>query len=186
MDRGQLLVIDLDRGGCRLAVRRVGSSEAAPAGGREVAHARLGMLAGEWAVSYPESSTGGGALLNGEPVLGGTRLQDHDVLRVGGIVATFRSGGGRTAELLEADLPEVSAAEQRVLEALARPWTTGHGLAAPATNAEIATELVVSVHTVKSHLRSLFGKFELAELPQSRKRAALVEAAFRSGLVGKR
>ena len=80
--------------------------------------------------------------------------------------------------------PAVSTAEQRVLEALARPWIAGHGMAAPATNAEIAEELVLSVHTVKSHMRKLFSKFELDDVPQSRKRAALVEAAFRAGLIG--
>jgi len=76
MDGGTLLAIDLDRRGSRLAVRRIGSNEVGLAGG-EVAHVRLERLAGEWAVSSPESGTRGGALLNGEVLLGSARLQDR-------------------------------------------------------------------------------------------------------------
>jgi DNA-binding CsgD family transcriptional regulator len=36
---------------------------------------------------------------------------------------------------------------------------------------------------VKAHLRSLFDKFGVADLPQNKKRHALVQAALRSGLV---
>jgi DNA-binding NarL/FixJ family response regulator len=39
---------------------------------------------------------------------------------------------------------------------------------------------------VKTHLRALFEKFGVAELPQNQKRVALVERALQSGLVSER
>jgi DNA-binding NarL/FixJ family response regulator len=66
--------------------------------------------------------------------------------------------------------------------ALCRPYAGGP-YAAPATNREIADELVISVDTVKAGLRALFIAFGVDELPQNRKRAALAEAALRSGAV---
>jgi hypothetical protein len=39
------------------------------------------------------------------------------------------------------------------------------------------------VESVKSHLRTLFEKFDLDALPQNEKRMRLVEQAFQQGLV---
>jgi hypothetical protein len=39
---------------------------------------------------------------------------------------------------------------------------------------------------VKMHLRSLFGKFELTDLPQNQKRAKLAERALQLGVISQR
>ena len=39
---------------------------------------------------------------------------------------------------------------------------------------------------VKTHLRALFEKFGVGELPQNQKRVALVQRALQSGVVGER
>jgi DNA-binding NarL/FixJ family response regulator len=75
----------------------------------------------------------------------------------------------------------ISAAQRRVLIALARPFAVQGSFATPATNREIAAELHVSVDTVKTHLRAIAAKFDIGELPQNAKRARLVELALQSG-----
>jgi DNA-binding CsgD family transcriptional regulator len=186
---GELRLLDLDGRGERLSVGRDASNAIPLAWDREVSrlHARLSRVAGEWVVE-DDGLSRNGTFLNGERLTRSARLRDRDVLRFGGVVVGFRCPGeGSQSETLtsfEASPPPISAAEERVLRALASPWLEGQGMAAPASNAEIAAALSVSVHTVKSHLQSLFGKFDLGGLPQSRKRAALVEAAFRAGSLG--
>ena len=50
---------------------------------------------------------------------------------------------------------------------------------APATNEAIAGEVFLSVDAVKWHLRLLFRKFEIEDLPQNQKRARLVRLSRR-------
>ena len=53
----------------------------------------------------------------------------------------------------------------------------------PATNREIAETLFLSVDAVKAHLRVLFERFGLQELPQNQKRASLAATALLNGIV---
>jgi DNA-binding NarL/FixJ family response regulator len=53
----------------------------------------------------------------------------------------------------------------------------------PATNRQIADDLVLSVEAVKTHLRTLFQRFGVEDLPQNAKRARLVELAFETSAV---
>jgi hypothetical protein len=76
--------------------------------------------------------------------------------------------------------------QRRVLIALSRPYGGDAVHAVPATNQQIADELSVSVDAVKTHLRFLFGKFEIADLAQNQKRARLVGLAFERGNVTER
>ena len=50
--------------------------------------------------------------------------------------------------------------------------------AVPASNRQIADELVIGVETVKTHMRALFEAFDLGALPQHQKRAALAQRAL--------
>ena len=85
--------------------------------------------------------------------------------------------GGRVAR------PELPAAQRRVLVALCRPFKAGAAFATPATNQQIAEELHLSLPAVKNHLRLLFQRYGVADLPRTEKRAALVRKAFESGEV---
>jgi DNA-binding NarL/FixJ family response regulator len=53
----------------------------------------------------------------------------------------------------------------------------------PATNKQIAAELVIGVETVKSHMSALVDAFGLAGLPQHHKRATLARRALELGVV---
>ncbi|HEX4307432.1 MAG TPA: hypothetical protein VHZ54_15465 [Solirubrobacterales bacterium] len=71
-----------------------------------------------------------------------------------------------------------------ILTALCRPISAGNRYATPATNQEIAEEVFLSVDAVKGHLRALYRKFGIEDLPHNQKRARLVELAIEGGYVG--
>ena len=93
-------------------------------------------------------------------------------------MATVTSVGPHVAELL-------TPAQRRVLIALCRPFRDST-YSTPATNQQIADELVVSVDAVKSNLRALFTAFGVDDLPQNQKRASLALCALRTGVVSRR
>lgn len=132
-----------------------------------------------------------GSFVNEERVSGRRRLRDGDVIRMGASRILFRAPteGGHDSTVVSTDAISaagVSPAQRRVLVALCRPFKEGAAFASPATNGEIAAELHLSVDAVKTHLRALFEKFELAEAPQSRKRVDLVQRAMQAGLITER
>lgn len=151
-------------------------------------HAELERMGGVWTVS-DDGLSRNGTFVNGERVSGRRRLRDGDSVRFGTTVVRFRDpSAGNTGETrLAGDSgPEakVSEAQRRVLVALCRPFRDGSPYATPATNQEIAKELFLSVDAVKTHMRALFEKFDVGDVPQNQKRAKLVERAFQSGAIG--
>ena len=82
--------------------------------------------------------------------------------------------------------PTLSEAQRRVLLALCRPYKTGAAFTRPPRTSRSLSELFLSVEAVKTHLRALFAKFGVEDLPQSQKRARLIERAFQTGLVSER
>jgi len=153
-------------------------------------HAELHLLGGEVTIVDDGLSTNG-TYVNGERVSGRQRLQDGDRIRVGQTILAYMSGEPKptqkTAAAVErGQLVQLTDGQRRVLVALCRPYHEGASFTAPATNQQIASELFLSIETVKVHLRSLFAKFELADLPQNQKRARLAEHALHLGLVTKR
>lgn len=75
-------------------------------------------------------------------------------------------------------------AQLAILAALCRPIVAGNGYATPATNQEIADAVFLGVDAVKGHLRTLYRKFGIEDLPQNQKRARLVELAIEGGYLG--
>lgn len=148
-------------------------------------HARLERTGAVWTV-YDDGLSTNGTFLNAERIHGHRVLNDRDQLRFGSTDVSFRDPSrsrSRTTVLGAAATVEVSPAQRRVLVVLCRPYRDASAFARPATNRQIADELVVSVDAVKSHLRALFAKFGVDDLPQNEKRARLVEQALLSGVV---
>jgi pSer/pThr/pTyr-binding forkhead associated (FHA) protein len=154
------------------------------------AHAELERIGGVWTVT-DEGLSRNGTFVNGTRVASRQRLRDGDVLRMGSTVVVFRdpqSAGFSETRMGALDLapPTVSEAQRRVLIALCRPYKQPGPFTTPATNQEIAGELFLSVEAVKTHMRALFAKFTVEDLPQNQKRARLIERAFQTGLVSER
>ena len=186
---GTQCILDLDGAPERLTIGRSVTNGLALEWDGEVSrvHATLERLGDEWTL-VDDGRARNGTFLEGERVHGRTRLQDGDAVGVGRTVIVFRSPGHesvRTATSEHRTLPAVSDAQRRVLVALCRPYGE-RDFAVPASNRQIADELVIGVETVKTHMRALFDAFALGDIPQHQKRAALAQRALESGLVARR
>ncbi len=184
-DRQRILF--LEDVGSRLSIGRGDESELALPWDAEVSllHAELEHVGAAWLL-VDDGLSSNGSFVNGERVVGRRRLRPGDNVRVGQTTLTFEAPGQAQAQMTSlpsTPQPTITAAQRRVLVALCRPFRDGGPHATPATNKQIADELVLSVIAVKTHLRSLFEKFEVGDLPQNKKRAAVVERAFRSGTI---
>jgi pSer/pThr/pTyr-binding forkhead associated (FHA) protein len=153
-------------------------------------HAELERTGDEWTL-VDDGLSHNGTYVGGERVTGRRRLRDGDVISVGGTTIAFCSPSEGTSSMRTVTSvgPHVAElltpAQRRVLVALCRPFRDST-YSTPATNQQIADELVVSVDAVKSNLRALFGVFGIDDLPQNQKRAALALTALRSGVVTRR
>jgi pSer/pThr/pTyr-binding forkhead associated (FHA) protein len=132
-----------------------------------------------------------GSFVNEERVHGRRHLRDGDSLRFGQTVVIYRRPGEDAPEAtaVASEMPTaatVSPAQRKVLLALCRPYKDGDSFATPATNQQIGEELHLSVDAVKTHMRALFEKLGVGDIPQNQKRVALVERALQSGIVNRR
>lgn len=124
---------------------------------------------------------------------GRRRLAEYDRLRFGTTSVVFRapvSAQRTTTQGTSLGVDSagivISAAQRRVLVALARPCLLEGSFATPATNRQIAEELFPGVDAVKTHLRALTLKFGIQDLPQNSKRARLVELTLQNGEISER
>jgi pSer/pThr/pTyr-binding forkhead associated (FHA) protein len=150
-------------------------------------HAELRRTGREWLL-VDDGLSRNGTYVNEERVVSRRRLRDRDQVRVGRTVLVFRDPAARPRKSTAAasgteNRPPLTPAQHRVLVALCRPFREGDAFARPATNQQIADELSLSVAAVKTHLRILFQRFGLEELPHNEKRARLTRMAFQSGAV---
>lgn len=172
----------------RVAIGRVAGNDVVLDWDREVSrsHAQLERLGSDWAL-VDDGLSRNGSQVNGERLVARRRLSDGDVLRVGQTTLVFRAPGvsfESTQVASTTPTARMTAAERRVLVALCAPFAATGGVApAPATNRDIARALNVSPDNVKKHVRSLFDKLEIADLPQYQKRTELARRALEQGLV---
>jgi DNA-binding CsgD family transcriptional regulator len=152
-------------------------------------HAQLELVGMECTL-VDDGLSRNGSFVNAERVSGRRRLRDGDTLRFGRTGVIYRAPAESATEtVLSGDAltaAGVSPAQRRVLVELCRPFKDGSSFATPATNAQIGERLHLSVDAVKTHLRALFERFGVGDLPQNQKRVALVERALQSGLVSER
>jgi FHA domain len=152
-------------------------------------HAELQHTGGEWTIVDDGLSTNG-TYVDEQRVSFRQRLRDRSRIRVGHTILVYRARRaetvGETVVASSSSAPlQLTDTQRRVLVALCRPYRDG-GFGTPATNQQIAAEVYLSVDAVKMHLRTLFGKFGLAELPQNQKRTRLAEDALHSGAIARR
>ena len=169
-------------------VGRTADNDIVLAGDAEVsrAHALLQAAGAGWTV-IDDGLSRNGTYVNGERVLRHRRLEDRDMVRMGTTAILFRHpsvvGDESTAVAQARPTAALTDAERRVLTALCRPLLEPGLVSSPASNQEIADALHLSLPGVKSHVRTLFAKVGVDDLPQNRKRAELARRALESGLV---
>jgi pSer/pThr/pTyr-binding forkhead associated (FHA) protein len=150
-------------------------------------HAQLELVGDNWTL-VDDGLSRNGSFVNGERVGGRRRLEDGDMVRIGRTPILFRSPGVVSESTVVADaagLVRISEAQRRVLVALCRPLAEDPR-AVPSTNRQIADELHLSQNGVKTHIRALFAKLGIDELPQYSKRTELAHRALDLGIVGRR
>jgi pSer/pThr/pTyr-binding forkhead associated (FHA) protein len=186
---GRQVIFELEDGRDRVAIGRRTSSDVPLAWDPEVSriHAALERLGDAWVLS-DEGLSHNGSWVNGERVHGRRRLRGGDVLSIGGTLIAYWTPGGAsvhepTRTALQAGMAvAVTPAQRRVLLALCRPLAGGR-YTVPASNRQIAEELVLTVDTVKGALTQLFEAFGLEDVPPNQKRAALALRALEGGVV---
>jgi pSer/pThr/pTyr-binding forkhead associated (FHA) protein len=149
-------------------------------------HAELRQIGSDWTL-LDDGLSLNGSFVNGTAVRGHRRLHDGDTLRFGNTVVLFRDPNEANARSTvpsgDRAVVKLSDAQAKVLIALCRPYKGASAFVTPATNQDIAGELYLSVDAVKKHMRSLYERFGVEQLPQYEKRNRLVERAFAGGFV---
>jgi hypothetical protein len=153
-------------------------------------HAILERVGGLWTL-VDEGVSRNGTYVNGTRLVGRRVLEDGDAVQCGSVVLEFRDPAAPSEpETLKAaagdvTMPQLSAAQRRVLVALCRPLRES-AITLPATNKQIAAELTLSVDAVKTHLRRISEVLEVKDLPQNQKRATLAREAINRGVISVR
>jgi len=182
-DIGQRAMYELGRERDQLTIGRRASCDVALPWDDSVSrlHAELVRMGSDWVLSDAGLSHNG-TFVNGDRVRGRRRLRDGDVVTVGATQLMFNapqavSTAGVTRVAQEQIHVTLTPAQRRLLMVLCRPLLeSAHAI--PASNRQIANDLVISLDTVKGTLSALFTLFRLTELPPNQKRAALAARAL--------
>jgi hypothetical protein len=187
-DAGRQLIVELDPAAQHVTIGRRTDNDVALPWDAEVSrvHAQLEPVGGDWSL-IDDGISRNGTYVNGERLDRRCRLRDGDRLCFGETPVLFRAP--QLADSLSTAAVStghgdvrLTETERKVLVALCRPLADS-AYATPATNREIADEVHLSVDAVKAHLRVIFERFGLADLPQNQKRARLAALALVNGLV---
>jgi FHA domain len=189
-DKGKEHIVRLDETTRTLTVGRRFEADIALPWDREVSrlHAQLERVGAHW-VLVDDGLSRNGSFVNGERVVGRRVLRDGDRLVFGDTPVMYRasdSGASSTIGVMTSPAAvNLTATQRQILVALCRP-VRDSAFATPLTNKEIAVEVSLSVDAVKAHLRTLFERFGLEDLPQNQKRARLAAIALLQGIVTQR
>jgi DNA-binding CsgD family transcriptional regulator len=150
-------------------------------------HATMERIGHQWTIE-DDGLSRNGTFVNGTRLSHRVRLRDRDKILLGDTVLTFcyppQTATQQTVIGAAARrLPRLTDVQRSILMALCRPYEEHRSYATPATNKEIADDLSLSLDAVKTHLRILFHKFGIEDLPQNQKRARLVEMALELGII---
>jgi len=153
-------------------------------------HAGLELVGSDWTL-VDDGLSRNGTFLNGERLNGRRRLRDDDTFVLGSTSFRFRDTNKGTTQLTKVGEQLIPAAslsptQRQIVTALCRPYKHDDPYATPASNQQIADELFLSVDAVKTHLRTLFQKFRIEDLPQNQKRVKLVERVLGLGIVSRK
>ena len=191
-DGGNQRILAIEPGATELWVGRSDSTDVRLEWDEEVSalHAQIEVVRDECTL-LDDGLSRNGSFVNEERVHGRRHLRDGDTIRFGRTAVLYRRPGPGAPEATAiaaeaAPTAAISPAQRKVLVALCRPYKEGSNFATPATNQEIAAELHLSVDAVKTHMRALFEKLEVGDLPQNQKRVALVERALQTGAISSR
>jgi FHA domain len=189
-DEGEQRLLLLDQERWRVTIGRDSAADIPLAWDAEVSrtHALLEQVGRGWTV-VDDGLSRNGSFVNGTRVVGRRRLRDKDRLVFGATAVTYReTSGGITQTASAIDTPAaipLTPMQHKVLVALCRPVHESAS-ATPATNRQIAEEVYLTVDAVKAHLRVLFERYGLSQLPQNEKRARLVAAVLDAGALAPR
>jgi pSer/pThr/pTyr-binding forkhead associated (FHA) protein len=185
---GQQRIVALDDAVARITIGRRAESDVPLGWDAEVSrqHAQLEPVGRDWTL-IDQGLSRNGTYVNGELIAGRRRLRDGDRLCFGETPMVFRAPPHDESLTTAAvatgpGAVPLSEPERRVLIALCRPLKDS-AYAPPASNREIADEVHLSVDAVKAHLRVIFERLDLGDLPQNQKRARLAALALVNGLV---
>jgi hypothetical protein len=187
---GEQRVLLLDQQRWRVTIGRDPAADVALPWDAEVSrsHALLEQVGRGWTV-VDDGLSRNGSFVNGTRVIGRRRLRDKDHLVFGVTEVTYRETSGAITQTASAiDAPPgipLSPMQRKVLIALCRP-VHASASATPATNRQIAEEVYLTVDAVKAHLRVLFERYGLSQLPQNEKRARLVASVLEAGVLAPR
>ncbi len=191
-DGGNQRILAIEPGATELWVGRSDSTDVRLEWDEEVSalHAQIEVVRDECTL-LDDGLSRNGSFVNEERVHGRRHLRDGDTIRFGRTAVLYRRPGPGAPEATAiaaeaAPTAAISPAQRKVLVALCRPYKEGSNFATPATNQEIAAELHLSVDAVKTHMRALFEKLEIGNVPQNQKRVAVAERALHSGVISKR
>ncbi|MGO9791030.1 MAG: diguanylate cyclase domain-containing protein [Solirubrobacteraceae bacterium] len=150
-------------------------------------HAILRPVGLEWAIE-DDGLSRNGTFVNGVRVKAARHLESGDAILIGSTLLAFRAPEKTvddSTHIVVAHPGQIALtpAQQRVLVALCRPMDAFHPQAEPASNRQIADELLISVDTVKSHMRSLAQLFAVDRFPPNQRRYVMAQNALRWGIV---